>query len=153
MRTIGLLGSTGSIGKNALIVAEQHPELFSVAYLTANTNVDTLIGQALRYRPHTVIIGEEERYHDLCNGLKGTGIACAAGYRAIEQLAGDGEADIVLNAIVGAAGMRPTVAAVKKGRDVALSNKESLVMAGALINHICEKTGARIFPVDSEHSA
>jgi 1-deoxy-D-xylulose-5-phosphate reductoisomerase len=153
MRKIGLLGSTGSIGKNALRVVDEHPEEFSVAYLTANINVDTLIRQALKYRPHTVAIGDRDKYQDLQNALKGTGIACAAGYTAIEELAGEGEADIVLNAIVGAAGMRPSIAAVKKGRDLALSNKESLVMAGAMINDICRQTGARIFPVDSEHSA
>jgi 1-deoxy-D-xylulose-5-phosphate reductoisomerase len=153
MRSIGLLGSTGSIGNNALRVVDEHPEKFSVAYLTANTQVDKLIEQARKYRPHTVVIGDDKKYAALGEGMKGYGIRCLAGYGAIEDIASDGEADIILNAIVGAAGMRPTIAAVKKGRNVALSNKESLVMAGALINHICDQTGAEIFPVDSEHSA
>ncbi|MCK4812427.1 MAG: 1-deoxy-D-xylulose-5-phosphate reductoisomerase [Candidatus Marinimicrobia bacterium] len=153
MKTIGLLGSTGSIGKNVLRVIDTHPERFSIAYMTANTQVDVLIEQAKTYMPHTVIIGDEKKYDVLCKGLSGTGITCAAGYTAIVNISRDIEVDVILNAIVGIAGMQPTIAAVKKGRDVALSNKESLVMAGTLINNICAETGAKIFPVDSEHSA
>ncbi len=153
MKTIGLLGSTGSIGKNVLRVIDAHPERFSITYMTANTQVDVLIKQAKTYMPHTVVIGDEKKYDVLCKGLSGTGITCAAGYTAIVDISRDIEVNVVLNAIVGIAGMQPTIAAVKKGRDVALSNKESLVMAGALINNICAETGAKIFPVDSEHSA
>ncbi|MBN2780672.1 MAG: 1-deoxy-D-xylulose-5-phosphate reductoisomerase [Candidatus Marinimicrobia bacterium] len=153
MKKIGLLGSTGSIGRNVLRVAETHPERFCLAYLTANTRVDELIAQSLKYRPQTAVIADEGGYAALCAGLAGTGIRCEAGAAALADIAQDGEADVVLNAIVGAAGMLPTLAAVKAGRDVALSNKESLVMAGELINHICRTSGARIFPVDSEHSA
>ncbi len=153
MKTIGLLGSTGSIGKNVLRVIDTHPERFSIAYMTANTQVDVLIEQAKTYMPHTVIIGDKKKYDVLRKGLSGTGITCAAGYTAIVNISRDIEVDVILNAIVGIAGMQPTIAAVKKGRNVALSNKESLVMAGTLINNICAETGAKIFPVDSEHSA
>jgi 1-deoxy-D-xylulose-5-phosphate reductoisomerase len=153
MKTIGILGSTGSIGKNALEVVKAHPEEYSIKYLTANSQVERLIEQAKIYHPEFVCIVDKTKYKELTKGLSGTEIKCMAGDQAIIDLIREERVDVVLNAIVGAAGMLSTIEAVKHGIDVALSNKESLVVAGELINKICSETGAKIFPVDSEHSA
>ena len=153
MKTIGLLGSTGSIGRNVLAVVNNAPDAFSVTYMTANTQVERLAAQAREFRPQTAVIGDESKYPELQRRLAGSGIATAAGYDNIVALAGETEVDVVVNAIVGSAGLRPTLAAAEQGRDIALSNKESLVMAGELINRVCKRTGATLYPVDSEHSA
>ena len=153
MKHIGILGSTGSIGTNSLNVVSEHPEAFTISFLTANTQVDVLVKQAKQFHPAAVCIVDESKYKQLCDALSSTDIQCFAGEAALLDLVRDGKYDILLNAIVGAAGMLSTIEAVKKGKDVALSNKESLVMAGELINHICSQTHATLFPVDSEHSA
>ena len=153
MKKIGILGSTGSIGKNTLTVVRDHPDTFKVLYLTANRQVELLIDQAKLFRPEAVCIADETKYRELTDALSGTGIRCLSGEEGILDLVRDAKADIILNAIVGAAGMQSTILAAQKGTDIALSNKESLVMAGELINRICLETGAKIFPVDSEHSA
>ncbi|MEA2077936.1 MAG: 1-deoxy-D-xylulose-5-phosphate reductoisomerase [Candidatus Marinimicrobia bacterium] len=153
MKKIGVLGSTGSIGKNAVEVIRGNPEQFKLVYLTANRQVDLLIEQAKLFQPEIVCIVDETKYQALCKGLAGTKIKCIAGKESILDLIHDVNVDLVLNAIVGAAGMQATIETVKKGIDVALSNKESLVVAGELIDHICRETNAKIFPVDSEHSA
>ncbi|MDD4961890.1 MAG: 1-deoxy-D-xylulose-5-phosphate reductoisomerase [Candidatus Marinimicrobia bacterium] len=153
MKKIALLGSTGSIGTNTLQIVDAHPEEFRVTFLAANSRVERLLEQAHKYRPGMVVIADESKYTLLRDGLKGTGISYAAGAKALEAAVRDHEADIVLNAIVGSAGLPATIAAAEAGRDIALSNKESLVMAGELINRLCEKNAARILPVDSEHSA
>lgn len=153
MKKIGILGSTGSIGKNAIKVLQANPEKFSAVFLTANTQVDLLIEQAKTLRPSAVCIADESKYKDLCEGLSGQAITCLAGKEGILSLVREAEYDLILNAIVGAAGMTSTIEAVRIGKDVALSNKESLVMAGELINDLCTESGATLFPVDSEHSA
>ncbi len=153
MKSIALLGSTGSIGKNSLQVISEHPEEFSLSLITANTQVDLLIEQAIRYKPKAVCIVDSQYYSHLKNALRSLDIDCYAGEEALLDLVREGEYDVLLNAIVGAAGLRSTIEAVKLGKDVALSNKESLVMAGELITSICNKSGAKLFPVDSEHSA
>lgn len=153
MKKIGILGSTGSIGKNTLKVIQNHPEQFRILYLTANRQVELLIEQARIFQPEAVCIVVKTKYQQLCEGLANTNIHCLTGGDNILDLIRDSDADIILNAIVGSAGMQSTIVAVQKGTDVALSNKESLVMAGELINNICSETGAKIFPVDSEHSA
>ncbi|MDD3095075.1 MAG: 1-deoxy-D-xylulose-5-phosphate reductoisomerase [Candidatus Neomarinimicrobiota bacterium] len=153
MKKIGLLGSTGSIGKNTLKIADAHPEDFQIAYLTANTQVKLLIEQAKKYRPDSVVIADESKYPRLREGLSKSGISCMAGAKAIEEMVRDSAADLVLNAISGTAGLPATIAAAEAGRDIALSNKESLVMAGELIGRLCEQNASRILPVDSEHSA
>lgn len=153
MKRIGILGATGSIGLNSVAVAQAHPDRFKIVYLTAYRQVDKLIELAKRTQPQLVVIGDESRYEQLKEGLSGSGIQCEAGYESIVALAGSGMADVVLNAIVGAAGLRPTLAAAHKGTDIALSNKESLVVAGDVINDLCAETGSNIYPVDSEHSA
>ncbi len=153
MKTIGLLGSTGSIGRNVLRVVREHPRDFSVSYLAANTQVERLARQAKIFRPQTVVTADETKGGILRQLLAGEGIRVEAGYETMVALVRETDVNVVFNAIVGSAGLRPTVAAAEEGRDIALSNKESLVMAGELINHLCKKTGARIFPVDSEHSA
>ncbi len=153
MKTIGLLGSTGSIGKNVLRVVQTHPEEFSIGYMVANTQVELLAEQAKIFRPQIAVIGDGKKHKILQGLLASEGIRTASGHEAIVELVRDTDVDVVFNAIVGSAGLQPTIAAVEMGRDIALSNKESLVMAGELINHICERSGAKIFPVDSEHSA
>jgi len=153
MKKIGVLGSTGSIGKNTLEVVKNHPEEFKILYLTANRQVELLINQAKMIQPEAVCIADITMYQQLCEGLAGSNIQCFAGMESIHDLVKDYHVDIILNAIVGAAGMQSTILAAENGTDIALSNKESLVMAGELINKICTKTGTKIFPVDSEHSA
>lgn len=153
MKKIALLGSTGSIGTSTLQIADAHPEAFRIVCLAANTRVELLLEQAKKYRPEIVVIADESKYRQLREGLKGTGISCEAGAKALEAAVRDHASDIVMNAIVGSAGLPVTIAAAEAGHDIALSNKESLVMAGELINRLCEKSASRILPVDSEHSA
>jgi len=148
-----ILGSTGSIGVNALNVISSHPERFRILALTANKNADRLIEQALMVRPERVVIADRALSEKVELGLAGTGIEVYAGYDAVVETAGMGAADLVLNAIVGSRGLHPTAAALQAGHDVALSNKESLVMAGAQINALAAAKGAAVYPVDSEHSA
>ncbi|MFA6618405.1 MAG: 1-deoxy-D-xylulose-5-phosphate reductoisomerase [Candidatus Neomarinimicrobiota bacterium] len=153
MRSVALLGSTGSIGKNTLQIVSEHPDSFSISVLTANTQVELLIEQAIKFKPRSVCIVDDSFYTKLKQALSPYHIECFSGMDALVDLVREADYDVLLNAIVGAAGMQSTIEAVRSGRDVALSNKESLVMAGELINSICAETGAKLFPVDSEHSA
>lgn len=153
MKKIGILGSTGSIGKNAVKVLSANPHRFKAAFLSAYSQVELIAEQAKMLMPEAVCIVDDSKYADLKKALSGTQVICLAGEKALYDLLQDSDYDLVLNAIVGAAGMMSTIQTVKRGKDVALSNKESLVMAGELINSICEKTGAKLYPVDSEHSA
>ena len=151
MKKVGVLGSTGSIGLNTLKVLENLSD-FKVKYLTANRNVDLLIEQALKFRPEIVCIGDKKLYKKLKDNLNNE-FEILSGRNDLIDISGINTIDICVNAIVGGPGMEPTIQALKSGVDVALSNKESMVMAGDIINNICKKTGAKIFPVDSEHSA
>ncbi|MDW7650602.1 MAG: 1-deoxy-D-xylulose-5-phosphate reductoisomerase [Bacillota bacterium] len=153
MKKISLLGSTGSIGTQALQVIAAYPERFSVRSLSANRSVESLIMQARRFRPAKVAIVEKSCYNKLKAELKSFNIEVLAGEEGVCELAADEGADLVLNAVVGFAGLRPTLAALGESKVLALANKESLVAGGHLAVELAEKKGVRILPVDSEHSA
>lgn len=152
-RKLSLLGSTGSIGQNALKVVDNLKDDFQVTYLTANTNHELLVEQALKYKPQAVNIINSSSGKIVEDKLKNEDMEVLIGRAGLLELARRNDIDLVLNALVGTAGMEPTLMALESGVDVALSNKESLVMAGSLVKQIQEKSGVKIYPVDSEHSA
>lgn len=152
-RKLSLLGSTGSIGQNALKVVDNLKDDFQVTYLTANLNHELLIEQALKYKPQAVNMVDTSAGKIVEDKLKNENIEVLIGRAGLLELARRNDIDLVLNALVGTAGMEPTLMALESGVDVALSNKESLVMAGSLVKQIQEKSGVKIYPVDSEHSA
>ena len=151
-KKLSILGSTGSIGENTLLVADNLGEQIDILYLSANRNVKRLIDQAQNYHPKAVAIVDEEAGKEVTGALNNQ-IEVLTGREGLLELAGRDDVDIVMNGLVGSAGMEPTLRSVEAGVDVALSNKESLVMAGSIINEAKQKSGAKIFPVDSEHSA
>lgn len=150
---LAIFGSTGSIGTQSLDVVSRYPDKFRITALTAGDNVKLLAEQALRFHPESVVIGNEKHYLTLKEMLKGSGIDVFSGEKAIEQVAADSSADMVLTAIVGYSGLRPTIAAIKSGKKIALANKETLVVGGALIRSLLQESGSTLIPVDSEHSA
>ena len=152
-KKISILGSTGSVGVNTLNVINNISKEFDVIYLTGNTNSNLMIKQCLEFNPKSVVMINEEASEAVKKGLSGYDINVLSGRESLLNISRDKEIDLVLNALVGSPGMEPTFEAVKAGVDVALSNKESLVVAGDLITTEMKKTGANIFPVDSEHSA
>lgn len=152
-KKIALLGSTGSIGTQALQVIEAHPERFEAYILTANNRVERLIEQARKFQPEIVVITNEEKYNTLKNALADLPIKVYTGKDALCEVVEDEQVDIVLTAMVGFAGLRPTIRAIKAHKTIALANKETLVVAGDLINRLVEENKVAILPVDSEHSA
>ena len=152
-KQIAILGSTGSIGTQALEVIAENSSLFEVYALTANNNVGLLIEQARKFKPEMVAIGNENLYLTLKNALSDLPIKVFAGDDSIAQIAEMQPVDIVLTAMVGYSGLKPTIQAVKAGKKIALANKETLVVAGELIQELAEKYHSTIIPVDSEHSA
>ena len=152
-KKISILGSTGSVGVNTLKVINNISKEFDIVYLTGNTNSDLMIKQCIKFNPKSVVMINEEASEAVKKGLSGYDINVLSGRESLLNISRDKEMDLVLNALVGSPGMEPTLEAVKAGVDVALSNKESLVVAGDLITTEMKKTGANIFPVDSEHSA
>ena len=150
---IAILGSTGSIGSQALEVISKFPERFAVEALVAGNNVEMLIKQAQRFLPEIVVIGNKDYYSQLKTALSDIPVKVYAGDNAVEQVVASSSIDTVLAAIVGYSGLRSTVAAVKAGKKIALANKETLVVAGEMIEKLVKQTGAKIIPVDSEHSA
>ena len=152
-KQIAILGSTGSIGTQALDVIEQQAHLFEVYALTANNQVDLLIAQARKFLPEMVAIANDAHYQKLKEALADLPIKVFAGDAAIADIAEMQPIDIVLTAMVGYSGLKPTIAAVKAGKRIALANKETLVVAGELVNDLVQQYGASIIPVDSEHSA
>jgi 1-deoxy-D-xylulose-5-phosphate reductoisomerase len=152
-RHIAILGSTGSIGTQALDVIAAHPEHFVVEVLTAQRQADLLIRQALQFKPNAVVIGDESKYTQVKDALWDAGIKVYAGAEALAQIVESTEIDIVLTALVGAAGLEPTVRAIRAGKHIALANKETLVVAGALVTQLAKEHAVNIYPVDSEHSA
>lgn len=150
---IAILGSTGSIGQQALEIIETYPELFEVEVLTAGRNYKLLAEQAKKFLPNAVVISDEKYFPDLKTSLEGLPVKVFAGEEAIEQVTGFEEIDLVLTSLVGFAGLKPTIAAIKAGKDIALANKETLVVAGELIIDLARKHQVPILPVDSEHSA
>ena len=152
MRKISILGATGSIGKSTLDLIERNPERFEVAAVTAATNVEALADIARRTSASLAVISDEGRYQQLSELLAGTDCRAAAGQEALVEAATE-DADLVIAAIVGCAGLRPVMAAAEAGRTIALANKESLVTAGALMTNAIAASGATLLPVDSEHNA
>ena len=152
-RTIAILGSTGSIGTQTLQVVEEHPDKFEVYAITANTRVDELIQQARKFMPEAVVIADESKYPKLKEALADLPIKVYGGYESICQIVESGPIDIVVTAMVGFSGLRPTINAIKAGKAIALANKETMVVAGELINELAMKHQTPILPVDSEHSA
>ena len=152
-KRISILGSTGSIGVNALKVSSHLKDELDIIYLSANRNAELLIQQAKEFQPKAVCIVDESAFPDVQNALMHLDIEILTGREGLLELAARDNVDILLNGLVGTPGMEPTYKAIEAGIDVALSNKESLVMAGDIIQKAMDKSGAKLFPVDSEHSA
>lgn len=152
-KQIAILGSTGSIGTQALQVIAEHPDLYEVYALTANNRVEMLIEQARQFLPEAVVIANEDKYAQLKEALKDLPIKVYAGADALCQVVQSRPIDIVLTAMVGYAGLKPTINAIKAKKAIALANKETLVVAGELINELAQQYHTPILPVDSEHSA
>ena len=152
-RQLAILGSTGSIGTQALEVVSEHSDLFEVYALTANNQVDLLINQARKYMPEVVVIANERKYPELKEAWEDLPIKVWAGADAIAQMVQSEPIDMVLTAMVGYSGLRPTISAIKAGKAIALANKETLVVAGELIMKLAAEHKVPILPVDSEHSA
>ncbi len=152
-KRIGIFGSTGSIGTQALDVISSNPDKFSVGLLTAHSNYELLIEQALQYRPRAVVIVDESKYTHVKNALSGNGIEVLAGEQALVDAASMDHYDMMLAAIVGFAGLRPTLRAIDNGKSIALANKETLVVAGDIVMQRAVEKRVPVIPVDSEHSA
>jgi len=152
-RKIAILGSTGSIGTQALDVVREHPEYFEIYALTANNNAELLIEQAREFEPEAVVIANKDKYAQVKEALQDLPIKIWAGCDAIAQVAESEPIDMVLTAMVGYSGLKPTISAIKAGKAIALSNKETLVVAGELITQLALENKTPILPVDSEHSA
>ena len=152
-KRIAILGSTGSIGTQALEVIKMHPDHFELEVLTAKANAQLLIQQALAFQPNAVVICEEALYEQVFEALDPHHIKVYAGSPALEAVVQMSTVDMVLTAMVGFAGLRPTIKAIEAGKQIALANKETLVVAGELIMRLAQEKGVSIYPVDSEHSA
>ncbi|WP_134089158.1 1-deoxy-D-xylulose-5-phosphate reductoisomerase [Olivibacter sp. XZL3] len=153
MKRIAILGATGSIGTQALEVARERPDFVKIEVLTAACNADLLISQALEFLPKTVVITDESKYPLVKKALAATSIEVLTGSEALNEVVKSTSIDMVLTALVGFAGLRPTVAAIEAGKDIALANKETLVVAGEHIMALAKQHHVKIIPVDSEHSA
>jgi 1-deoxy-D-xylulose-5-phosphate reductoisomerase len=150
---IAILGSTGSIGSQALEVIEKNPDLFSLEVITAGSNARLLISQAIRYQPKHVVIADERMYKDVSDALSGYPLKVHAGREALSQVVQIDTINLVLAAMVGFSGLYPTLIAIRSGKNIALANKETLVVAGKLITQLSDQYKINIYPVDSEHSA
>ncbi|MBE6284102.1 MAG: 1-deoxy-D-xylulose-5-phosphate reductoisomerase [Mediterranea massiliensis] len=152
-KKIAILGSTGSIGTQALQVIEEHSDLYEAYVLTANNRVDELIEQARKFKPEAVVIANDAKYNQLKEALADLPIKVYGGEEALCQIVTDDNIDMVLTAMVGYAGLKPTMNAIRARKAIALANKETLVVAGELVNELAQQYGTPILPVDSEHSA
>lgn len=152
-KRIAILGSTGSIGTQALEVIQNNTDLFTAEVITAQNNADLLIKQALEFKPDTVVIGDESKYQTVKNALKAENCKVYAGADALCQVVELDNIDMVLTAIVGFAGLKPTLKSIESNKPIALANKETLVIAGELVTKLAKENGVNIYPVDSEHSA
>ncbi len=152
-KKIAILGSTGSIGTQALEVVDQNPDRFQIEVLTTNGNAQLIIEQARKYNPNVVVVANEERYDEVFAALDPLDIKVYAGASALEDVVRMDSIDTVLTALVGYAGLKPTLAAIDAAKTIALANKETLVVAGQLITRLAQERGVNIYPVDSEHSA
>jgi 1-deoxy-D-xylulose-5-phosphate reductoisomerase len=153
IKRIAILGSTGSIGTQALEVIEANPEIFSVEVLTAQNNADLLISQAVKFKPKVVVIGNVSLYDKVNSALSSFPVRVYSGDTALVSVVESDSVDMVLTAMVGYAGLLPTIHAIKAGKNIALANKETLVVAGELITSLAKENNVSIYPVDSEHSA
>ena len=147
------MGSTGSIGRQTLDIAAEYPQLFEVDLLVANRSADLLIEQALRFKPRNVVIASSEHYDKVAQALEGTGIAVHTGDSVVSELVAQPQVDTVVTAMVGYSGLASTIAAIKASKKIALANKETLVVAGELINEMLKSSRSVLYPVDSEHGA
>jgi 1-deoxy-D-xylulose-5-phosphate reductoisomerase len=152
-KNIAILGSTGSIGTQALDVIRANKDMFAAEVLTANGNADLLIKQAIEFNPNAVVIADENKYQYVKDALSAFDIKVFAGNKAVTQVVQMESIDMVLAAIVGYAGLESTIAAIKAGKQIALANKETLVVAGELVTKLAKENGVNLYPVDSEHSA
>ncbi|UII32732.1 1-deoxy-D-xylulose-5-phosphate reductoisomerase [Fulvivirga ulvae] len=152
-KNIAILGSTGSIGTQALEVVDANPDHFQIEVLTAQNNCDLLISQALKYKPNVVVIGNDKHYDKVVDALDKHDIKVYAGENALASVVEMDTIDLVLTALVGYSGLKPTIRAIEAGKNIALANKETLVVAGELITGMAREKGVNIYPVDSEHSA
>lgn len=152
-KRVAILGSTGSIGVQALEVMEANPDFFEVEVLTANNNADMLIQQAIKFKPNVVVIANETYFDKVRDALEPHFVKVYAGQDALAQVVQMDTIDVVLTALVGYAGLKPTLAAIEAGKDIALANKETLVVAGELVTKLAHEKQVNIYPVDSEHSA
>tara|TARA_B100001113_G_C21101344_1_gene618890 strand:- start:510 stop:1661 length:1152 start_codon:yes stop_codon:yes gene_type:complete len=152
-KRIAILGSTGSIGVQTLEVIEEHPLLFEVEVLTANNNSSLLIKQAKKFKPNVVVIANKQKYDAVNDALSIMGIKVFCGEESLEEVVEVENIDLVVTALVGYSGLKPTIRAIKSGTNIALANKETLVVAGGLITQLCSDYNVQIYPVDSEHSA
>jgi len=152
-KQIAILGSTGSIGTQALEVIDEQADLFSVEVLTANNNCSLLIEQSKKFKPNMVVIGNEKKYKKVNSALSPLGIKVFAGENSLVDIVENDNIDLVLTALVGYSGLKPTINAIKNKKNIALANKETLVVAGELISVLCQEFNTSIYPVDSEHSA
>ena len=152
-KKVAILGSSGSIGTQSLEVIEEQSHLFEVEVLTVNKNADVLIQQAKKFKPNAVVVVDESKYNKVNDALFEYDIMVYSGVKALEQVVEYKEIDVVITALVGFAGLRPTISAINAGKTIALANKETLVVAGELITRLAREKGVNILPVDSEHSA
>lgn len=152
-KRLALLGSTGSIGKQTLEVVESYADQFEISVLTANNNADLLIDQAKKFKPNAVVIANEALYKKVEEALWEDDIKTYTGAKALEEVVQMDEVDVVLTALVGFSGLKPTIKAIEAGKNIALANKESLVVAGSIVTKLAKEKGVNIYPVDSEHSA
>ena len=152
-KRIAILGSTGSIGTQALEVVEQNPDLFEIDCLTANSNADLLIAQAKKFKPNSVAIADDSKYLQVKEALANEPVKVFGGYNSIVQLMSLDSFDLVLTAMVGFSGLEPTLAAIRNKKTIALANKETLVVAGDIVTQLAIENNVAIYPVDSEHSA
>jgi 1-deoxy-D-xylulose-5-phosphate reductoisomerase len=150
---IAILGSTGSIGTQALDVIKANPDFFDLQVITANGNADLLVKQAIEFQPNAVVICDDEKYDFVKASLSAHDIHVYSGLESLEQVVTFQDVDVVLTALVGYAGLKPTLAAIEAGKTIALANKETLVVAGELVTQKAKEKGVNIYPVDSEHSA
>ncbi len=153
MKRISILGSTGSIGKNSLDVVSRQKERYCIAYLTANRNLERLLEQAKRFHPKAVVIIDTNRVAEFKPQFQQIGVELLSGFEGLLEISARDDVDIVINALVGAVGLRPTLNAIKPGCRIALANKETLVLGGELVMARCKEQGAELVPIDSEHSA
>lgn len=152
-KRLAILGSTGSIGTQTLDVVRKHPEAFEIEVLTAQSSVKRLIEQALEFKPNVVVIGDEKYYREVADQLGPHNIKVYAGTEAICQVTEMGTIDLVVVALVGFAGLKPTLKAIEAGKPIAIANKETFVVAGEIVTTLAREKAVNIYPVDSEHSA